>query len=56
VNTVHLSRDEEGAIFAEHVVLVALVAVGFADATVPLGAILVSYLDRIETVLALPVP
>lgn len=49
-------RTEAGASSVEHVVLVAAVALGFAAASVPLGAALLAYHGLIEAVLSLPIP
>jgi len=45
-----------GVAQVEYIVLVATVAIGFAAATVPLGALLLDYHWTIEFVLLLPVP
>ncbi len=51
-----LDLDARGATQIEHLILVITVAIGFAAAAVPLGALLLGYHDGIEFVLALPVP
>jgi hypothetical protein len=45
-----------GVAQVENVVLVAMVALGFAAAAVPLGSLLLDYHWAIEIVLLLPVP
>jgi hypothetical protein len=50
------AQSDAGTSSVEHLVLVVTVAVAFAAASVPLGAMLVSYHQLIERVLSLPVP
>jgi hypothetical protein len=40
----------------EEIVLVVLVAIGFAAACIPLGSLLLGYFEGIELVLSLPIP
>jgi hypothetical protein len=49
-------RSDAGTSSVEHLVLVVTVALVFAAATLPLGALLMSYHRLIESVLFLPVP
>jgi len=48
--------ESSGTAQLEQVVLIVAVAIGFAAAAVPLGALLLGYHRGIEIVLALPVP
>ncbi len=52
----HHRRSEAGVTQVEYIVLVATVAIGFAAATIPLGALLLDYHWTIEFVLLMPVP
>jgi hypothetical protein len=49
-------RREAGTSSVEHLVLVVAVALGFAAAAVPLGALLLGYHELVERVLSLPIP
>jgi Flp pilus assembly pilin Flp len=51
-----IPRNQQGATQVEHLILVITVALGFAAAAVPLGALLLGYHEGIELVLGLPVP
>ncbi|MDD5306921.1 MAG: hypothetical protein PHU25_06320 [Deltaproteobacteria bacterium] len=48
--------DDRGVAQIEELVLVATVALTFAAAAIPLGALLLDYHAGIEAVLALPIP
>ena len=50
------AKGEGGTAQVEHVVIVLTVAIAFAAAAVPLGALLLQYHRQIESVLALPIP
>lgn len=49
-------KNESGSVFVEEVVLLTLVALGFALATSVLGPALMKYHAGIELVLSFPVP
>ncbi len=49
-------KATRGSIYVEQVVLVVTVAIGFAAAVIPLGAMLLNYHAAIELVLGLPIP
>ena len=49
-------KDDLGTTQVEHLILVITVALSFAAAAVPLGALLLRYHEGIEFVLALPLP
>jgi len=51
-----VATSEQGTTQVEHLILVITVALGFAAAAVPLGALLLGYHEGIEFVLALPIP
>jgi len=50
------SRRSSGSTQIEQLILIVTVAIGFAAAAIPLGALLLGYHEGIEFVLALPVP
>jgi hypothetical protein len=56
IGTVFGKRGASGTAQVEHVVLVLAVAISFAAAAVPLGALLLAYHRQIERVLSLPIP
>ncbi|MCP4677196.1 MAG: hypothetical protein GY854_17110 [Deltaproteobacteria bacterium] len=49
-------KATHGSVYVEQVVLVVTVAIGFAAAVIPLGAMLLDYHATIEFVLGLPIP
>ncbi|MCP4602004.1 MAG: hypothetical protein GY847_16055 [Proteobacteria bacterium] len=51
-----LAKSTSGSVYVEQVVLVSTVALGFAAAIIPLGAMLLNYHDMIEFVFGLPIP
>lgn len=52
----HIRANQSGIAQVEYLVLLATVAIGFAAACAPLGALLLDYHWAIEIVLQLPVP
>jgi hypothetical protein len=49
-------RRDKGTASVEYLVILATVAISFAAAAVPLGALLLDYHRLIERVLSLPIP
>lgn len=56
LTNMRLYNAENGSVQVEQLVLVAMVSLGFASATLVLGPALLSYHTGIEFVLSLPVP
>ena len=52
----NLRKCEKGVTSVEQIVLVVMVAIGFAAAVVPLGSLLAGYHEAVEYVLWLPIP
>jgi hypothetical protein len=51
-----IGNRQRGAVYLEQLVLIGLVAIGFAAAAVTLGPLLLGYHMGIELVLSLPIP
>jgi len=51
-----VGETQRGAAYLEQLVLIGLVAIGFAAAAVTLGPLLLGYHAGIELVLGLPIP